>query len=232
MLTVTRKIYDNKNPNINCKSILKNYYKFILNPDNYFFVYNDFFELNFSNELKGFLLVLKAICLNNSNVYTSEKSIKGSVNKSELKRLLNMNIKTIEVYLNMAIEQNQIVIIDNHIIVKSDLFPIRVNKKEQKFEKRKAEILNTILKVCNKCNIIMPLVKEKYLDRILLYYYQSEDSIREINNDDYTKKYSLEYKLDNRINQSHTQINIEYILKILNIPQLDKKEKIKYEFIL
>lgn len=93
-------MYKNKNPNINCKSIQKNYYKFNLNPENFFFVYNDFFNLNLPNELKGFLLLLKAICSNNSNAYTSEKTIKGSINKSELSRLLNMNVKTIEIYLN------------------------------------------------------------------------------------------------------------------------------------
>ena len=45
----------------------------------------------------------------------------------------------------------------------------------------------------------MPLVSDDVLNRIFLYYYQSEDSIKELNNENYTKRYSLEYKLNERI---------------------------------
>ena len=116
---------------------MKNYYHFDLNPENYFFVYNDFFKLDLPKDIKGFLLVLKAICFNNSNTYTSEKTIKKRINKSELSRLLNMNVKTVEIYLHKAEELGEIAVIDNHIIVKNIYFPIRVNEQKKIFEDRK-----------------------------------------------------------------------------------------------
>ena len=232
LFSIIRKKYENKNPNIDCKSILKNYYHFDLNPKNYFFVYNDFFKLDLSKDVKGFLLALKAICLNNSNTYTSIKPIKGYINKSELSRLLSMNIKTIELYLNKAEELGEITIIDNHIIVKNNCFPIRVNEQKNRLGNRETEIVNTILKICNQYNAIMPLVSEEILNRILLYYPLLEDSIRKVNDDSFTKANSLEYALNERIKSLPTQINAEYILKALNIPKLDKKEITQYEFIL
>lgn len=229
LLSVQRRLYENKNPKIISKSIQKNYYKFDINPENYFFIYNHFLKMNIANEIKGFMLLLKAICFNNTNDYTPSRSIMNGINKSELSKLICMNKKTVEKYLNIAIELNQIAIVDNHIIVKSNYFPIRINESKNKFENRKTEIMNTILNICNKHNAIMPLVSKEDMNRVILHYPLLEDDIREVNDINFIKMNSLEYRLNKRIKSLPTQFNMEYIFNILNVPSLDKKEEMKYE---
>ena len=134
LLNIQQKMYENKNPILNCKSILKNYYKFNLNPDNYFFVDNNFFNMNIPKEIKGFLLILKAICLNNTNAYISSRRIKNGINKTELSHRINMDIKTIQKYLIESQKLDEIVIIDDKIIIKNNFFPIIVNKQNKRLK--------------------------------------------------------------------------------------------------
>ena len=170
LLTIERKLYENKNANIKSKTILKNYYKFDLCPEHYFFVCNEFLTSNLPKEIKGFLLIIKAICLNNTNFYKTKKTIKDSINKSELSKLINMDIKTIEKYLNLIKGLNEIAIIENSIILKNNYFPLRVKENGNKLDNRKTEIINTILEICNNYNAMIPLINEQELKRILIYY--------------------------------------------------------------
>lgn len=226
LFKIERKRYRNESSEI----IRKNYYHFKLDYENYFFVLNNFLKLNLPREVKGFLLILKAICLNNSNVYISTNPKK--INKSELSRYINMDIKTIDKYLNQAKDLKEIAVIDNRIILKSNYFPLRVKEDGSKLENRKTEIINTIQEICNKYNVIMPLVSDKVLDRILVCYPLLESDISEVNNVHFTETNSLEYILDKRITSLPVQFNEEYILKILNINKPDKKEITNYKFIL
>jgi len=59
-------------------------------------------KLNLGKEMKGFLILLKAICLNNTNSYISNKRAKNGINISELSNLISMDIKTINKYLTLA----------------------------------------------------------------------------------------------------------------------------------
>lgn len=116
--------------------------------------------------------------------------------------------------------------------MKNNYFPIRIKESDFKYEKRKTEIVNTILEICNKYNVIMPLVNEKEVNRILFRYYLLEDEIERTNDDNLIKQCSFRYALNNRIKSLPTQFNIEYILKVLNIAKPDKKQITQYKFIL
>ncbi|NDW09613.1 hypothetical protein [Dysgonomonas sp. 520] len=229
LITIERKKYKNENS----ETIRKNYYHFNLNPENYFFVLNNFLKSNLEREIKGFLLILKAICFNNTNTYSSTRRIKGGLNKSELSRLIGMNIKTIEKYLDISEKLDEIEIIDNQIVIKNNCFPLRVKEHGSKLENRKTEIINTIQEICNKYNAIMPLVSGEVLDRILLYYPLLEDSIERTNDNNLIKQCSFRYILNERLKKSlPKQFNTEYILKVLNISKPEKKEITNYKFIL
>ena len=78
----------------------------------------------------------------------------------------------------------------------------------------------------------MPLVSEEEVSAILVKYPLLEDDIQEVNNDDFKKINSFEYKLNERIKYLPTQINTEYILRALNIPKPKKKEITQYKFIM
>ena len=232
LLSIERKIYESKNENVTSKTIRKNYYHFELNPEHYFFIQNDFLKLNLGKEMKGFLILLKAICLNNTNSYISNKRAKNGINISELSNLISMDIKTINKYLTLAKDLDQIAIVDSRIIVKSNYFPIRVKEQGRRLENRKTEIVNTILEICNKYNATMPLVSDKDLSVILAKYHIDEKIIEEQNDIDFIKRYSLRYVLNDRISKVKSlpiQFRMEYILKILNIQKSDNKEKIKHE---
>ena len=230
LIAIEQKIYENENANIKSKTIRKNYYKFELNPENYFFVTKNFFKLDAPKEVKGFLLILKAICLNDTNVYISSKN--GSINISELSKRINMDTKTLNKYLNKAKELELIKIRDNVIIIKTDFFPLRVKEVGVPFAYRNTEIINTIQEICNELNAIMPRIKKNELDKIHMYYYLEEREIEAVNIPYFTHAYSLKYILKNRIKSLPKQPNIGYFFKVLNIPKPYKKEKIKYEFIL
>ena len=51
-------------------------------------------------------------------------------------------------------------------------------------------------------------------------------------NNDFIKNNSIKYKLSNRIKSLPREFNIEYLLKVLNIPIMQEEKKEKYTFIL
>ena len=230
LLTFKSERRKNKNPKINLDTVIRNSYKFDKIFENYFFVYNDFLRANIPKEIKGFLLILKAVCFNCTNAYMSNKPIKGSINKSELSKLINMDIKTINKYLKMAKDLNEIAIIDSNIIVLNNNFPLRIKNGKNNLDDRKTEIANTILEVCNKYNVITPVLSESELKMILLYYPYKESEIELIHDVNIQNKCSLKNILDKRLKTSPIRFNTEYLLQVLNIPKPDKKERIKYEF--
>jgi hypothetical protein len=232
LLSVERKTYENQNETRKSETIRKNYYHFDLNPKNYFFIYNDFLTLNLSKKVKGFLILLKAICFNNSNAFTSIKPIKRSINKTELSKLINMDTKSISEYLNLVKGINEIAIIDATIILKSNYFPLKIKENGNRLENRKIEILKTIHKICNYYNAVMPQISNEELNRILANYPLLETIVENSNNENFIKNNSLKYKLNERIKSLPAQLNTEYLLKILNIPKPKKKEETKYEITL
>lgn len=204
--------------------IRKNYYYMNNNPENYFFIDNDFFTLDIDINIKGFVLLLKAICYNNTNTYVTERQMKGSINKSEIARKLNLDRGTFDKYLNLAKENDLIDILDKKLIIINESFLLTISK-----EKRHSEIVNTIQEICNKYKAAMPIMDKKDIDRLYMYYYTSESEIEIINNSRYTECCSLKYILENRIKNLPKDFSIEYIFKILNIPKPLIKERISFE---
>lgn len=92
--------------------------------DNYYFIYNSLFKDNIGIDnntdackVKGLLLLIKSVCLKETNKYVSKKPYKGSLNKSELAKLIGLDNKTLNKYLDMAIEAKQIKLIDNGLLI-------------------------------------------------------------------------------------------------------------------
>ncbi|MFR9164919.1 MAG: hypothetical protein ACLVKO_01355 [Dysgonomonas sp.] len=222
ILKIEQKTY-HKNNDI----IKKNYYYMNTKPENYFFLYDDFFVIDIDREIKGFILLLKAICYNNTNTFLSKKLIKGNVNKSELSQLIGIARKTLDKYLKLAIELELIEIIEDKIIIINEYIPLRVKENS-----RQSEIVRTIQDLCIKYKSEMPYISNNDLKRIEFYYPFLESQIEEIKKDNFTKIHSLRYVLNNRMKSLPNTITIKYIFSALNIPYKVNKEPMKYNNII
>lgn len=87
-----------------------NRYYLIKDNENFFFVYNSFFndDINITNsvdrcKVKGLLLLIKSVCIKETNKYVSGKPRKNGLNKSELARKLGIDTDTLTKYLQLAI---------------------------------------------------------------------------------------------------------------------------------
>lgn len=103
-----------------------NTYYFASSYPNYFYINNAFFSEDISsgiasikeaNKVKGLLLQLKAVCINETNKYISRQPYKGGVNISELSRLLNTDRDTLTRLLKLAVELKQVKYIPKGILI-------------------------------------------------------------------------------------------------------------------
>ena len=92
--------------------------------ENFFYIYNSFFndDMNIAKasertKLKNFLLKLKAICKKETNKYISENPYLDGLNKTELSKKLGIDTKTLNKYLEMAVNAGQIKYITNGLLI-------------------------------------------------------------------------------------------------------------------
>jgi len=182
-----------------------------------------FFSLNIDKDIKGFTLLLKSICYNNTNTYIAKKPIKGNINISELSNLLDIDRKTVDKYLKKAIDNQLIEVTGDRIVIINDHFPLRVSNNIY------AEAVKAIQDICIKYKTAMPLIDKKDINRIIVFYPLSESDISKIDDEENIKRYSLKYTLDNRIKKLPKDFSINYLFEILNIPKQPIKEPISFE---
>lgn len=87
-----------------------NKYYLVKDNENFFFIYNSIFndDMNIANSIdrckvKGLLLLIKSVCIKETNKYVSDKPRKNGLNKSELARKLGIDTDTLTKYLQLAI---------------------------------------------------------------------------------------------------------------------------------
>ena len=68
-------------------------------------------------KLKNFLLKLKTICKKETNKYISENPHLDGLNKTELSKKLGIDTKTLNKYLEMAVNAGQIKYITNGLLI-------------------------------------------------------------------------------------------------------------------
>ena len=87
-----------------------NKYYLVKDSENFFYIYNSFFNdtINIANfvdrcKVKGLLILIKSVCIKETNKYVSGKPRKNGLNKSELARKLGIDTDTLTKYLQLAI---------------------------------------------------------------------------------------------------------------------------------
>ena len=202
--------------------------------EDFFYIYNSFFndDMNIAKaseriKIKNFLLKLKAICKKETNKYISESPYLDGLNKAELSKKLGIiDTKTLNKYLEMAVNAGQIKYITNGLLIlNKSIIP------DFKKDDTDTRIYHIIYDWCIDNGVVPPdrndeikIMEDGSIRRknsLLLeiagkLYYMKDEEIRSL--------------LTNRI--ASEEITLEYIAKVLNIKTKKKKEYIPCSIIM
>lgn len=172
------------------------------------------------NKLKAFLVLLKCLCINNTNIIY--------YNKTEISRRLNLSPKTVKKYIDLAIKHHKLVevnnfflITDNNIIL--DTPHSKSNFGQRTFDNLAREKYDIIYNYCIEKNVIPPPYDFKLMEVLCIHRYdQPEEELETAvrNGDRNAKKhynyYSLKYNLPKLCPKLPDQIHsLEYFLTSL-----------------
>ncbi len=189
--------------------VTRNRYYFDLNPADFFYVRNEFFYEDTEDELKGFLLRLKAICINDTNFTLY------SVNR--IAEELHSDNKTVRKYLDLGIEKRRIkelkkgfAILDSHILPRWCT------------DTRQDEIYDTISRYCILKGIIPPPMDKGLLGQLAVMFPESDagvsDRVHEQPDrlDAIKNKYSLPRNLERKCRRLPKRIeSLDYFITAL-----------------
>ena len=200
--------------------------------ENFFYIYNSFFndDMNIAEaseriKIKNFLLKLKAVCKKETNKYISENPYLDRLNKTELSKKLGIDTKTLNNYLEMAVNAGHIKYITNGLLIlNKSIIP------DFKKDDTDTRIYHIIYDWCIDNGVVPP-------DRNDEITVMANGSIRRRNSLlveitgklGYMKDEDIRSLLTNRITSE--EITLKYIAKVLNINN-KKKEEIEYSVIL
>jgi transcription initiation factor IIE alpha subunit len=178
----------------------KTYNRYIFNKtyQNYFFISYSFFNEKIDNNIKGLLLQLKAICLNDTN-YLFFK------NKTNLAKLLHKDIKTLKKY----IDTDKIMVIDNKEMYLLDSYILPMAYK-------KDILIDTYFLLYYWCltnKVIAPFFNNRYLSIIATKYNVFNDGV---SNNSYNGMDYLPTFLNLKCGKDIQYLTYKYILKIMN----------------
>ena len=202
--------------------------------EDFFYIYNSFFndDMNIAKaseriKIKNFLLKLKVICKKETNKYISESPYLDGLNKAELSKKLGIiDTKTLNKYLEMAVNAGQIKYITNGLLIlNKSIIP------DFKKDDTDTRIYHIIYDWCIDNGVVPP-------DRNDEIKIMEDDSIRRKNSLlleiagklYYMKDEEIRSLLTNRI--ASEEITLEYIAKVLNIKTKKKKEYIPCSIIM
>lgn len=197
--------------------------------EDFFYIYNSFFndDMNIAKaseriKIKNFLLKLKAICKKETNKYISESPYLDGLNKAELSKKLGIDTKTLNKYLEMAVNAGQIKYITNGLLIlNKSIIP------DFKKDDTDTRINIFIYDWCIDNDVVPP-------DRNDEIKIMEDGSVRRKNSLlleiagklGYMKDEEIRSLLTNRITSE--EITLEYIAKVLNIKNKKKKEEIEW----
>lgn len=205
-----------------------NKYYFNADKENYFFIRNTFFNEDIDTKLKGLLLLIKSVCKKETNKYISESPYLGGLNKAELSKNLGIDTKTLNKYLEMAVNAGQIKLITNGLLIlNKSIIP---DFKEADSDTR---IYHVIYNWCIDNDIVPP-------DRNDEIIVMANGTIRRRNKLLTEIAYKLSSMTDdeikcllkNRITSNPKEVTLEYIAAVLNIDGTKSGVETQHTFII
>lgn len=194
----------------------KNFYKVQIPSKDFIMVSRDFINLHFENltlkeetDIKGFIILIKCICLNNCNM--TFYSLR------EITKHLPLSFGTIQKYINKCIELNLIkrykdcyrVTLDCFDKGNTGYFPKGTHPLYK-------EIYNVIDLFCQTKGIATPPYNDKLVGQIAVEYPYTRQELKQINDIELIKKCSIKYQLAQRLPNVNEPINsLNYFVKVL-----------------
>ena len=194
----------------------KNFYKVHIPPKDFIMVSRSFLDLHFDNltlreetDIKGFILLVKCICLNCCNL--TFYSLR------EMAAHLSISYGTIQKYMKKCIELN---LIERH----KGCYKITLNC----FDKGNTnylpkgtpplykEIYTTIDLFCQTKGLETPPYKKELIGQIAVEYPYTEHDLKQANDIELIKRYSVKFQLAQRLPNLNEPINsLNYFVKVL-----------------
>lgn len=194
----------------------KNFYKVHIPPKDFIMVSRSFLELHFENltlreetDIKGFILLVKCICLNNCNLtYYSLR---------EMAAHLSLSYGTIQKYMSKCIELN---LIERHkgcYRITLDCFDKgNTNYFPKGTPPLYKEIYNTIDLFCRTKGLETPPYKKELIGQIAVEYPYTRQELKQTNDIELIKRYSVKFQLAQRLPDLKELVNsMNYFVKVL-----------------
>lgn len=202
--------------------------------ENFFYIYNSFFndDMNIAKandriNTKSILLKLKAVCKKETNKYISENPHLGGLNKAELSKKLGIDTKTLNKYLEMAVNAGQIKYITNGLLIlNKSIIP---DYKEADSDTR---IYHIIYNWCIDNDIVPPDRNDEITVMANGSIRRRNKLLTEIVGKLDIKDEDIKSFLTNKITNKPKEITLEYIATILNIDRTKTKADIQFSIIL
>lgn len=189
--------------------VTRNRYRFNPQPENFFYVKNEFFYEDIADELKGFLLRLKSICINDTNFTLY------SVNR--IAQELHSDNKTVRKYIDLCIEAGRIgELKKGFALLDSNILP------RWSGDERSDEIYDTLSRYCILRGVVPPRMDRGLVRELAVLFPVLEEEVKEYvkeNPDsraEIREKYSLGYNLEKRCRKLPRVIDsMEYFMRAL-----------------
>ena len=194
----------------------KNFYKVHIPSKDFIMVSRSLLEMHFDNltlkeetDIKGFILLIKCICLNNCNL--TFYSLK------EMAKHLKISYSTIQKYMKKSIELKLIerhkgcyrITLDCFDKGNTSYFP----KGTPPLYK---EIYNTIDLFCQTKGLETPPYKKELIGQIAVKYPCTQQDLKQLNDIELIKRHSVQYQLAQRLPNLDKPINsLNYFVKVL-----------------
>lgn len=177
--------------------IKRNSYYIKPEKSNYFFLDNSYFKRNYPAKIAGFLLLLKAICLNNTD------TIQWSI--SQIAKGIGLSRNTTTALLNECLQLRLIKPISNGYELTAGCF---INSAVRKTD---AGIYKEICDFCKAKDIAIPNWDKRAMS-VLLTKYNAIGLSR-------TEPISITYQLDKRCKNLPEKVSLPYFIKVLDMQE-------------
>ena len=165
------------------------------------------------NKLKAFLVLLKCLCLNNTNVT--------SYSKNKIAQLLNMDRGTVSKYMEMAIKEGKVIEINKVFFITDTNIIMDLPHVKDSFtflDKIAREKYKIIHDYCVERNVVPPPYDYKLMEILCLYRYNHPEPDLEaaISNETEANYYSRKYNLSKLCANLPKQVySLQYFLTSL-----------------
>ena len=177
--------------------IKRNTYYIKPEKSNYFFLDNSYFKRNYPAKIAGFLLLLKAICLNNTD------TIQWSI--SQIAKGIGLSRNTTTALLNECLQLRLIKPISNGYELTAGCF---INSS---VKKTNAGIYKEICDFCKVKGVAVPKWDKRAMSVLLTKY----NAIGLSN----IEPISIAYQLDKRCNNLPEEVSLPYFIKVLDMQE-------------